>query len=489
MVYTLATILYTIIVALSVLNILVLGYISSYHLMVISGWTVGTVYGMYLAGHLLLQMFLAHQNRGLIQYYRRIAKSRSYKPSASIVSIGFNENAHLLRQHYVSITKLKDRYKRYWFMSDGLTSDTGNHMADVFKEVFPDGIVIEFSFVLKYADRAQKKHWLETITNIPRGAKHIFIAQPHVDKRRAMYTVLRSAMRRDKSEIIINTDSDTKFHSNVVREMCMPFVNPRVGAVTGDVRILNRSRHKGGNWLSFLSSLRYWQAFHLERAAQSFFGVVYCVSGPLGAYRRKVWEEIIEDWSSQKLFGRLTTTGDDRCATNFTLRSKGKRFGQAWKVHFTPYTYCETETPTQFWRWIKQQERWSRSFYREAPLTYLWTHKHHTWLTYELLYHVLFPFFLIVSIFSQINTIITTHNFHGLLIFLTIVFLSGLVRSVYGLFQTKKMSHLFLSCYGFLYMFFLIWVKLFSLLFVWRTAWGTSTRHNMMYALMNEKNA
>jgi len=368
-------------------------------------------------------------------------------------------------------------------MSDGSTNDPDNAMVSVFREIFPNGLVIELPFVLKYATKPQKKEWKKKLKKIPVDTKYVFVAQPHVDKRRAMYTVIRSVMFRDKSDILINTDSDTKFHTNVVREMCAPFVNPRVGAVTGDVRILNRSKRKGGTWLSFLSSLRYWQAFHLERAAQSLFGVVYCVSGPLGAYRRKVWEEMIEDWAGQRFLGRMTTTGDDRCATNLTLRSKGKRFGESWKVHFTPFTYCETETPVSLWRWIKQQERWSRSFYREAPFTYLWAHKHHTWLTYELLYHVIFPFFLIVSIFAQIRSVFVTHNYDGLIIFICIIFFSGLLRSIYGMVYTKKLSHLLLSCYGFLYMAFLVWVKLFSLLFLWRTSWGTSSRHNMAYFL------
>lgn len=478
---TVLAITYTIIVAISVLEILILGYLSSFNLLHLGAWAIGTVYGIFVNVHLLLQMFLAYHNRGLIKQLRNIARKEHYRPVVSIISTGYNENTDLLRQHYHSILHLKDKYRRYWFMSDGMTTDTGNNMVDVFREYFPDGKVIELPFVLKYASPRQKNFWKNFIQNISKETKHIFVAQPHTDKRRAMYTALKATMLRDKPEIILTTDSDTKFSATVIREMAAPFVDPRVGAVTGDVRILNKTRRKGGTWLSFLSSLRYWQAFNLERAAQSIFGVVYCVSGPLGAYRTVVWKEIIEDWSNQEFFGRITTTGDDRCATNYTLRSKNRRFGEAWKVHFTPYAYCETETPTHLIRWIKQQERWSRSFFREGPLTYRWAYKHHTWLTYEMVYHMLFPFFLVVSIWGQIYTIATTGQFYGAGIFLFLVLFSGLLRSLYGMKLTKKKSHLFLSAYGFLYMFILLWVKLFALLFVWRTGWGTSTRHNMTY--------
>lgn len=52
----------------------------------------------------------------------------------------------------------------------------------------------------------------------------------------------------------------------------------RYGAVGGDVQILNLSE----SYISFMSSLRYWMAFNVERACQSFFDCVSCISGPLG---------------------------------------------------------------------------------------------------------------------------------------------------------------------------------------------------------------
>lgn len=36
------------------------------------------------------------------------------------------------------------------------------------------------------------------------------------------------------------------------------------------------------SYISFMSSLRYWMAFNIERSCQSFFNCVSCISGPLG---------------------------------------------------------------------------------------------------------------------------------------------------------------------------------------------------------------
>ena len=77
-------------------------------------------------------------------------------------------------------------------------------------------------------------------------------------------------------------DSDTRLDPMALLELVRVLdEDPRVGAVGGDVRILNPL----DSWVSFLSSLRYWVAFNVERACQSYFHCVSCISGPLGEQR------------------------------------------------------------------------------------------------------------------------------------------------------------------------------------------------------------
>lgn len=74
-------------------------------------------------------------------------------------------------------------------------------------------------------------------------------------------------------------DSDTKLDSLATLELCKVLEsNPKYGAVGGDVMILNLKE----SYISFMSSLRYWMAFNIERSCQSFFNCVSCISGPLG---------------------------------------------------------------------------------------------------------------------------------------------------------------------------------------------------------------
>ena len=74
-------------------------------------------------------------------------------------------------------------------------------------------------------------------------------------------------------------DSDTKLDTLATLELCKVLESdPSYGAVGGDVMILNLKE----SYISFMSSLRYWMAFNIERACQSFFNCVSCISGPLG---------------------------------------------------------------------------------------------------------------------------------------------------------------------------------------------------------------
>lgn len=81
-------------------------------------------------------------------------------------------------------------------------------------------------------------------------------------------------------------DSDTKLDPLATIELCKVLESDSTyGAVGGDVMILNLK----DSYISFMSSLRYWMAFNIERACQSFFNCVSCISGPLGKKTKTLW--------------------------------------------------------------------------------------------------------------------------------------------------------------------------------------------------------
>lgn len=146
---------------------------------------------------------------------------------------------------------------------------------------------------------------------LPTDTVAVCYLQPHRGKRHAMYTAFRVLMASG-CEAVMSTDSDTKFDPNAMLEMeSALFWFPNIGAAAGDVRIWNC----GDSVLSFMSSLRYWMAFNIERASQSFNRCVTCVSGPMGIYRSHVLKEILDDWITQSFLGMECTYGDDRLVT------------------------------------------------------------------------------------------------------------------------------------------------------------------------------
>uniref|UniRef100_A0A8C0LQN8 hyaluronan synthase n=1 Tax=Canis lupus familiaris TaxID=9615 RepID=A0A8C0LQN8_CANLF len=104
----------------------------------------------------------------------------------------------------------------------------------------------------------------------------VCVAQRWGGKREVMYTAFKAL--GDSVDYVQVCDSDTRLDPMALLELVQVLdEDPRVGAVGGDVRILNPL----DSWVSFLSSLRYWVAFNVERACQSYFHCVSCISGPL----------------------------------------------------------------------------------------------------------------------------------------------------------------------------------------------------------------
>src|ERR1035437_10200622 len=176
-------------------------------------------------------------------------------------------------------------------------------------------------------------------------------------------------------DIIITIDSDTIIDpGSGINIMLKQFKNPNVGAITGDIKVLNKNE----NFLTRLILYRYWLAFNQERAAQSNFDAVMCCSGPFSAYRRTIIEKVKDQYISQTFLGHVSTYGDDRHLTNLVLQDNHI-------VRFEKNAIAYTHVPTTIKTYIKQQIRWNKSFYREL----LWTLKNvqtkHLYMTYDMI--------------------------------------------------------------------------------------------------------
>lgn len=444
----------------------IIGYV--YNITFGSLWIIPiTVYGVFMFIHLSLQFLFGSLN------YVKIAQARSLffednqsrYPLVGVQVVGHQEAEHLFRKCLLSLKKLKYRNRgKLIVVSDGSKSED-RYMADVFRQTFPNGVIITTDWVLAEQSEEDQRAYIEQLTV---QASEVCILQPQRGKREALYTAFHIHIANG-AELVFTTDSDTRVQKDSLTEMALLFQKKETGAVTGNVEILNIE-----NWLSFLSSLRYWFAFNLERSAQSFFGVVSCVSGPLGMYRSTTLQKILTPWVKQVFLGQKCSYGDDRHLTNLTL-SLGEN------VVYTPYASCKTETPTVWGRWILQQTRWSKSFYRELLYNVRWFHKHPLWLTYDLVYQSIYPFFLLFSIGLQLSLFLRFQTTLFFWIWIATIVGGGLLRAAYAYGVTGSFKYILFSLYGFIYIGGLLPAKLVAVSTLWDVNWGTTPRKNLAF--------
>ena len=156
------------------------------------------------------------------------------------------------------------------------------------------------------------------------------------------------------ADIYLCIDSDTIIAPNAIENALRPFARHRVQAVTGCVLAANRGR----NLLTRLIDLRYAYAFLGERAAYSVMGSVLCACGSLALYRGTTVRKYLDDFLGQRFLGRSCTYGDDRRLTYYCLRE-----GQ---VVLAPDAVAWTLVPERIGHFLRQQLRWSKSFFRES---------------------------------------------------------------------------------------------------------------------------
>jgi len=164
---------------------------------------------------------------------------------------------------------------------------------------------------------------------------------------------------RATHEIIIFIDSDSFIAPNAVKHLTKYFSDPQIGAVSGHTDVYNRNT----NLLTQMQSLRYYIAFKIYKAAESIFGNVTCCPGCCSAYRKSYLDEFIDEWLNQKFLGEPCTFGDDRSLTNYIIRKYRATYSSEAKAH--------TVVPDTFAKYVKQQQRWKKSWIRETFLASL----------------------------------------------------------------------------------------------------------------------
>jgi len=244
---------------------------------------------------------------GLLFYLRRERKPYpplEKHPSFSIVVPAHNE-AKIVKETITSLQNLDYPDYEVIVVNDGSSDKTGEILDELLK---------------------QHSRWLKVIHLAPNSGKA---------------KALNVGILFSAGELILIMDADCFLNKNALTMMAWHFIHfPRVGAVTGNPRILNRTSLLGKIQVGEYSSI-----IGLIKRSQRILGKILTVSGVIAAFRKSVFCDC-------GLFDAETVTED----IDMTWKLQ-KKF---WDVRYEPRALCwilAPETIRGLWR---QRVRWAQ---------------------------------------------------------------------------------------------------------------------------------
>jgi cellulose synthase/poly-beta-1,6-N-acetylglucosamine synthase-like glycosyltransferase len=153
-------------------------------------------------------------------------------------------------------------------------------------------------------------------------------------------SALNAGIKYSKAEFVLCMDGDSELSADSVKMAVRHFKNPEIGAVAGNVKVMNR-----GKFLTDLQALEYVEGLNMARSAQSFITLVNIIPGPIGVFRKKAIEEI--GYYSGDTFAE---------DADLTLRI----LAQGWKIYYEPKSVSYTQAPVKLQQLLKQRYRWTR---------------------------------------------------------------------------------------------------------------------------------
>jgi N-acetylglucosaminyltransferase len=171
----------------------------------------------------------------------------------------------------------------------------------------------------------------------------------HVGKRSALGAGIRLA----KYELLVLTDSDTRWREGLLRNVQMPFIDPEVGGVGTQQNVYQRETSVWRRIADWLVNLRYYDYV----PAMGRAGAVPCLSGRTAVYRRAAVLPVLEHLENEFFLGRRCVAGDDGRLTWLVIASGYKTVHQSSARAISMF-------PDTLRAFIKQRVRWSRNSYR-----------------------------------------------------------------------------------------------------------------------------
>ncbi len=242
-------------------------------------------------------------------FYRNVPINPNYEPGVSIIIPVFNEEEWIHRTILSCINQYYPVDKLEVIVVDDYSTDRTEEKAkEMIELIHSEGGRFKTEDRLSFHKLPQNG-----------GKREALVAGVHLAKH----------------DLVVFVDSDSFLEPHAIRNLVQPFQDPQMGGVAGRTEVEN----KFTNALTKLQTVRYYIAFRIMKAAESWFDTVTCLSGPLACYRKELILKNETAWLNQKFLGQPATFGDDRSMTNYIL-----------KTHRTGYqdnAVCSTIVPSE----------------------------------------------------------------------------------------------------------------------------------------------
>ncbi|MGA3292818.1 MAG: glycosyltransferase [Candidatus Acidiferrales bacterium] len=163
-------------------------------------------------------------------------------------------------------------------------------------------------------------------------------------------SALNHGLSEASGEIIVSIDADTMVDPEAIPRFVRHFADPRVGAVAGNVKVVNRNR-----WITRWQALEYITSQNLEKRAFDLLNCIPVVPGAAGAWRADVLRDA-GGFSGD-------TVAEDTDLT-LTIRRSG------WRILYDEDAIGRTEVPETVDALIRQRFRWTY-----GTLQAVWKHR------------------------------------------------------------------------------------------------------------------
>jgi cellulose synthase/poly-beta-1,6-N-acetylglucosamine synthase-like glycosyltransferase len=171
----------------------------------------------------------------------------------------------------------------------------------------------------------------------------------HRGKRSALGVGIRAA----RYEVLVLTDSDTRWQPGLLAAVQMPFADPTVGGVGTRQNVYQPFSSIWRRVADWIIDLRYLDYVPATGRA----GAVVCLSGRTAAYRRSAVLPVLERLEHEYFLGRECVAGDDGRLTWLVL-------AQGYRTVHQDTARALSMFPAGFRTFCKQRVRWSRNSYR-----------------------------------------------------------------------------------------------------------------------------